>query len=198
MANFVQSWITQNAFIDFHLENLTSSEQKQHETFVNDFNNFLSVISRKVPDFSLHLDLTTIGSERDHLIAKRWGSVPSPHLSHPFYHQASALSREDLANRLLKVPPVLMSKQLALLQREYFLHLRPTELLKSAFSKPDKHQNAPNVLNMIEHVNQLCHAVVTSVVTAPSLKRRVTLLTRWVEVAEACLSSPQDFNSLTG
>ncbi len=52
------------------------------------------------------------------------------------------------------------------------------------------------MLSLVNHVNVLCAAVITSTLSPTAKSQRVDLLKYWINVGEACLENPKDFNSL--
>ncbi|KAJ3035078.1 hypothetical protein HDV00_004342 [Rhizophlyctis rosea] len=96
---------------------------------------------------------------------------------------------------LTDIDPITLSHQLTLLEHAQFLRIRPTELLHQSWNTPTRSTTSPNLTTLIGWFNRVAYGVATEVVSAPSVKERVTQIKRFIYVAQECFKAG-NFNSV--
>ena len=72
---------------------------------------------------------------------------------------------------------------MTILDHSLFKSITPTEVLYQNWTKQStKHLNSPNVLSMIKQFNRVGHWVISEIVSAKELKKRLEILTRMIQV----------------
>ncbi|CAJ0929434.1 unnamed protein product, partial [Mesorhabditis belari] len=83
---------------------------------------------------------------------------------------------------LLSLHPIEIARQLTLYHFDLYQRIKPIELVDVAWMKKDKQQRSPQLLNLIDHSNNLTWWLARSIVDTDSLEERVALLERTLEV----------------
>ena len=89
--------------------------------------------------------------------------------------------------------PTEVARQLALIGKEVFDKIQITEYMKQAWSKPDKLQKAPNIIQLINQFNTICNWTSSEILKTENTKDRAVILHRLIVIAEVLflsLSSP--------
>eukprot|EP01117_Protostelium_nocturnum_P002414 TRINITY_DN130_c0_g3_i1.p1 TRINITY_DN130_c0_g3~~TRINITY_DN130_c0_g3_i1.p1 ORF type:complete len:1171 (+),score=382.86 TRINITY_DN130_c0_g3_i1:179-3514(+) len=73
-------------------------------------------------------------------------------------------------------------KQLCIMDHEMLRKITPRELSHQAWSKDP--ENSPNVVKIIERSNEISYWVATEIVACPNLRRRITIVKRFITIAE--------------
>jgi len=85
---------------------------------------------------------------------------------------------------LLDFHPEELARQLALIEFNLYKAIKPWEFFNQQWTKKDREVKSPNVIKMITRFNRVSHWVTTEIVTSVSLKQRVAVLSRFIEIAE--------------
>jgi len=91
--------------------------------------------------------------------------------------------------------PIELARQLTLIEYDMFKTIAPKELLNLSWQNKDKEILAPNVLKMIRRFNDVSTWIYTCLVTEPNLKKRQTILRKFIRTAEECLKL-SNFNAV--
>ncbi|PRP86488.1 hypothetical protein PROFUN_05270 [Planoprotostelium fungivorum] len=86
----------------------------------------------------------------------------------------------------LEFKPGEVAKQLCLIDFEYHQKVTPKELSFQAWSKSDASVKAPNLTRLIQRSNEMSYWVATEIVLCPDLRRRVTTIKRFIQIADNC------------
>ncbi len=92
---------------------------------------------------------------------------------------------------LLDFHPLELAKQLALREWSYFKRAEIDEYIHLRWTKSNKHKSAPNILQLIRRFNELSYWVASEIVSTVNKKKRVVVLTRFLQIAKV----PSDITS---
>eukprot|EP01113_Clastostelium_recurvatum_P037509 TRINITY_DN5493_c1_g1_i4.p1 TRINITY_DN5493_c1_g1~~TRINITY_DN5493_c1_g1_i4.p1 ORF type:complete len:1171 (+),score=322.57 TRINITY_DN5493_c1_g1_i4:927-4439(+) len=108
-----------------------------------------------------------------------------------------ALTLSPLAQRItvLDLDPKEVARQIALVEFDIYKAIHPKEFLSLSWQSKDKQVRSPNLLRMIQRFNQVSAWVVMSVMREVDLRRRTSVLARFVDICEECLTL-NNFNAL--
>jgi len=90
--------------------------------------------------------------------------------------------------------PVDVAQQLTRIEYDAFKSIQESELYHLAWKSDDKLKVAPNVCKLVERFNTVSYWVATEIVMQSSLKDRVTILKKFISVAE----NLRDMNNFNG
>jgi hypothetical protein len=76
------------------------------------------------------------------------------------------------------------ARHFSLVEQELYATIKRKEFLRCAWSKTGKEINAPNILRMIDHTNQVIFWVTTEIVSTLQMKPRVQVLTKFIQLAQ--------------
>ncbi|KAJ6227905.1 ras guanine nucleotide exchange factor i-related [Anaeramoeba flamelloides] len=76
-----------------------------------------------------------------------------------------------------------IARQLTLIEFKIYSKIKPSELLKLAWSKPKLRHKSPNVLKMIKRFNMVSIWVIAIILKSEKLKKRKKILTKLVKIA---------------
>lgn len=97
----------------------------------------------------------------------------------PFRPKATAFSFLDLH-------PIEIARQLTLIEFKIFEKITPQELSHQAWNKKNAQELAPNVTALINRCNEISYWVATEIVLTPNLKQRISILAKFIDIAEIC------------
>ena len=111
-----------------------------------------------------------------------------------------------------------IARQMTLIEFAYFSTLQPREFFNLAWTRrvstapflvsdihlssivcdhpwlvtpmQNKHSQAPNIMRCTDHFNRMAQFVATTIVNEPNLRKRAAIFTKWIDVADVCLSPP--------
>lgn len=86
----------------------------------------------------------------------------------------------------LDLHPLEVARQLTLIEFKLFEKITPQELSHQAWNKKNAKDIAPNVTALIERCNEIAYWVATEIVLTPNLKQRISVLARFIAIAEIC------------
>lgn len=84
---------------------------------------------------------------------------------------------------------------MTIIESEIFRKIEPKELFGSAWTKPEKHELAPNVTAMSERFNAVSNWIATIILKESDLKRRQALIAKFIDIARE-LSNLKNYTSL--
>lgn len=96
------------------------------------------------------------------------------------------LPRNRKKFRLLDIDPLEVARQMTILDFKLYSSIRPVECLNKAWSKEDEAHVAVNIRASIEYCNQVTSWVSDAILSQVEVKKRVTLIKHWVQIAERC------------
>ncbi|KAI8063778.1 ras guanine nucleotide exchange factor domain-containing protein [Gongronella butleri] len=99
------------------------------------------------------------------------------------------LPRNRKKFRLLDLDPLEVARQMTIMDFKLYSAIRPVECLNKAWSRDDDEQSstiATNIRASIEYCNQVTSWVSDAILSQHEVKKRVTLIKFWVQVAERC------------
>ncbi|KAI8341421.1 ras guanine nucleotide exchange factor domain-containing protein [Chlamydoabsidia padenii] len=104
------------------------------------------------------------------------------------------LPRNRKKFRLLDIDPLELARQLTIMDFKLYSLIRPVECLNKVWSKEavwtdgHLHQHVPaaNIRASIEYCNQVTSWVSGAILSQLEVKKRVTLIKHWVQIAERC------------
>jgi son of sevenless-like protein len=116
---------------------------------------------------------------------------------------APILPRNRKKFRLLDIDPLEVARQLTIMDFKLYSSIRPVECLNKAWSKEavwnddpqqqhrhqnhqDGHVNTSHIRASIEYCNQVTSWVSDVILSQLEVKKRVTLIKHWVQIAERC------------
>ena len=159
-------------------------------------------ISKHSQDFECDLRLRSLTIEFLHEI------VCNPTLSQPENKAASQLLRlltKDDTSRvkvdltILLTPPLKpsqdtvetlsaleLAEQMTFIDHQIFISINSEELLKTAWSKPDRKEKAPLILLFTKRFNEMSQLVISEVLRVNNLMKRVAVIEKWIAVADIC------------
>lgn len=86
----------------------------------------------------------------------------------------------------LELHPLEVARQLTLIEFKIFEKINTSELSHQVWNKKNAKEIAPNVTALIERCNEIAYWVATEIVMTPNMKQRVSVLTRFIAIAEIC------------
>jgi hypothetical protein len=91
---------------------------------------------------------------------------------------------------LLDFHPLELAKQLALREWSYFQRAEVDEYIHLRWTKSNKNKSAPNILQLIRRFNELSYWVASEIVSTVNKKKRIVVLTRFLQIAKVrtCIS----------
>eukprot|EP01121_Diplochlamys_sp_Union-15-3_P008010 TRINITY_DN2091_c0_g1_i5.p1 TRINITY_DN2091_c0_g1~~TRINITY_DN2091_c0_g1_i5.p1 ORF type:complete len:655 (+),score=137.61 TRINITY_DN2091_c0_g1_i5:266-2230(+) len=87
---------------------------------------------------------------------------------------------------ITEIHPTEFARQLTIVEYKVYKNIKPSECLKQSWNKPGKEEKAPNILAMIKQFNDVSNWVATQVLKEDKLKKRVKVITHFVQIAESC------------
>jgi len=96
---------------------------------------------------------------------------------------------------LCEMPLMDLAEQLTLIELAMFRSIREREFLNLNWKKTDHKRSARHIVNMVERFNKVSYWVATRIVRETDLKRRCSLLKRFIILAEKC-AELNNFNTL--
>lgn len=96
---------------------------------------------------------------------------------------------------LCEMPLADLAVQLTLIERNMFRAIREREFLNLNWKKEDQKRNSRHIVKMVERFNKVSYWVATRIVREVDLKRRTSLLKRFIILAEKC-SELNNYNTL--
>ncbi|CAO3592120.1 unnamed protein product [Absidia cylindrospora] len=99
------------------------------------------------------------------------------------------LPRNRKKFRLLDIDPLEVARQMTMMDFKLYSSIRPVECLNKAWSKDagdDQAHVAANIRASIEYCNQVTSWVSDAILSQVEVKKRVTLIKHWVQIAERC------------
>lgn len=88
--------------------------------------------------------------------------------------------------KLLELDPLEVARQLTIMESNLYNKIKPFECLDKSWSKPDAPGEAENIKAMILHSNQITAWVAEAILYQTDLKKRVSLIKHFVQIAEKC------------
>mmetsp|Transcript_17970 Transcript_17970/g.44006 ORF Transcript_17970/g.44006 Transcript_17970/m.44006 type:complete len:1467 (-) Transcript_17970:209-4609(-) len=85
-----------------------------------------------------------------------------------------------------KVKATVFAEQLTLRHFAIYQSITPREFLKTGWSKPDKKERSPFIVEMTEHYNSLARFVQRTILSATELRKRAQVMTKWLEIGDCC------------
>lgn len=96
---------------------------------------------------------------------------------------------------LCEMPLVELAEQLTLIELGMFRSIREREFLNLNWKRTEHKRNARHIVKMVERFNKVSYWVATRIVRETDLKRRCSLLKRFIILAEKC-AELNNFNTL--
>jgi hypothetical protein len=96
---------------------------------------------------------------------------------------------------LCEMPLTELAEQLTLIELKMFKQIREREFLNLNWKRPDLKRNARHIVKMVERFNKVSYWVATRIVRESDLKRRCSILKRFIIMAERC-AELNNFNTL--
>jgi len=111
------------------------------------------------------------------------------HVKHnnPVYMARKEIFREEVS-QLRYMAPQEIAAQLMVIENEYFLQIKPDELVMGRWRKSNKDELAPNVIAFISWFNRTTNWIITEIVTALTVKQRAKIIERFIEIGEYSIS----------
>ena len=109
---------------------------------------------------------------------------------------ASILPKNLRKIKLLELDPLEVARQLTIMESTLYNKIKPFECLDKSWSKPDAPEEAENIKAMILHSNQITAWVAEAILYQTDLKKRVSLIKHFVQIAEKCRGL-HNFSTLT-
>ncbi|ORX58876.1 ras GEF [Hesseltinella vesiculosa] len=129
----------------------------------------------------------------ERLIAKRRASskdtLKKMVLTLPMSPPIPILPRNRKKFRLLDLDPLEVARQMTIMDFKLYSAIRPVECLNKAWSREDDEPGSSVAINIrasIEYCNQVTSWVSDAILSQHEVKKRVTLIKFWVQVAERC------------
>lgn len=97
----------------------------------------------------------------------------------PFRPKTTAFSFLDLH-------PIEVARQLTLIEFNLLEKITPQELSHQVWNKKNAKELSPNVTALIDRCNQVSYWVATEIVLTPNLKQRISILAKFIDIAEIC------------
>jgi len=97
-----------------------------------------------------------------------------------------AVQSSDPKFSVLDWDPLEIARQLTLVEFTIYKTIQANELLDLHWTKKDKAEKAPNILNMIHTSNRICRWVETEILCEKIVQKRATILGHFIRVAQAC------------
>jgi len=97
--------------------------------------------------------------------------------------------KEDKADKqrnLLDISATALAEQLTYKEASMYRAIQPPELLNQNWSSANKRETAKNVVLMVERSNKVSYWVATEICMCKDLKKRVSALKRFINVAHKC------------
>ncbi|PRP87676.1 Ras guanine nucleotide exchange factor Q [Planoprotostelium fungivorum] len=118
-----------------------------------------------------------IQGDTDHFQENFEYSVKIPKISPPVQ---STISVFDVRSSTI-------AQQLTLIDFELFKKITPKELSHQAWNQPNAREVSPNVMNSIDRINRVSYWVATEITACFSLRKRVSVMKKFISVAQSCL-----------
>ncbi|KAI8093459.1 ras guanine nucleotide exchange factor domain-containing protein [Halteromyces radiatus] len=99
------------------------------------------------------------------------------------------LPRNRKKFRLMDIDALELARQMTIMDFKLYSSIRPVECLNKAWSKDaaeDQAHVAVNIRASIEYCNQVTSWVSDAILSQSEVKKRVTLIKHWVQIAERC------------
>jgi len=175
VCNVVKSW-----FETFSIE--TDEDDQKAFKMAKEF------FERQIQTDPTFLTVSTLLDKFDKGFTKK--IIPMPNRDVP----APILPKNLRRIRFDELSPTEIARQLTLMCSKLYNQIQPVECLNKAWSKKD---NSPaiNIKMMIEMSNQVTGWVALTILQEPDIKRRATVVKRFVYLAEECYAL-NNFNTL--
>jgi len=95
----------------------------------------------------------------------------------------------------MDIPAQEVARQITLIEHKMFCSIQPWECLKTAWSKDQREQLAPNITKMIHRFNQVSGWVASEICGTVNLRDRVKVLRRFIDIAMR-LKALNNFNAV--
>eukprot|EP01094_Clydonella_sp_ATCC50884_P025531 TRINITY_DN6747_c0_g1_i1.p1 TRINITY_DN6747_c0_g1~~TRINITY_DN6747_c0_g1_i1.p1 ORF type:complete len:651 (+),score=144.26 TRINITY_DN6747_c0_g1_i1:320-2272(+) len=89
---------------------------------------------------------------------------------------------------MLDMDPILVARQLTLIEAEMFQQIGPMEFAGQGWSKADKETTSPNILKMIRRFNHVCAWVAFEILGYQEVEKRALVLARFIIIGQEFLS----------
>eukprot|EP00005_Dracoamoeba_jomungandri_P003031 CAMPEP_0174260506 /NCGR_PEP_ID=MMETSP0439-20130205/9795_1 /TAXON_ID=0 /ORGANISM="Stereomyxa ramosa, Strain Chinc5" /LENGTH=463 /DNA_ID=CAMNT_0015344761 /DNA_START=92 /DNA_END=1483 /DNA_ORIENTATION=+ len=96
---------------------------------------------------------------------------------------------------LCEMPLIELAEQMTLIERNMFVAIREREFLNLNWKKPANKRNSRHIVKMVDRFNKVSYWVATRIVRENDLKRRTSLLKRFIILAEKC-AELNNYNTL--
>ncbi|KAJ6239114.1 ras guanine nucleotide exchange factor i-related [Anaeramoeba flamelloides] len=90
-----------------------------------------------------------------------------------------------------------IARQETLIEHQMYLQIKPTELLKEAWSKENAKIKSPNVLNLIKRFESIANWVTFTIVDCPTIKERIKHICSFIRLGDRLLKL-ENFHGLRG
>jgi DNA-directed RNA polymerase subunit H (RpoH/RPB5) len=87
---------------------------------------------------------------------------------------------------VMDLSPTELARQITLLEQQLFKAIKPYELQNQCWTKPDKYEKAPNVMNMINHATRISMWVVTEIMKHETVVKRAECCKKFIDLALEC------------
>ncbi|EGG23398.1 leucine-rich repeat-containing protein [Cavenderia fasciculata] len=86
----------------------------------------------------------------------------------------------------IDLDPMEVARQMTLIESDLYRKIDPKECLNQGWNKTDKEERSPNIMAFIRRFNAVSIWVATEVVRAEKIKERVSIVKRFILVAQKC------------
>jgi son of sevenless-like protein len=176
IGNFLKKWITEN-FYDFEDQN---ELQDKYRSFVQ---NICKTDSKLGQSLLSGMDTKQKGLQKRK--SQAMFSEPAP---------PSFLPKGDITS-IVDIDPREVARQLTLMDYDLCKAIEPKECLGNAWTKEDKEERSPHLLQSIKRFNLVSKWVAYLLVSEPVAKKRVKLLGHILSVLQ-CLRELNNFNAV--
>lgn len=142
------------------------------------YNQTILFFDRCIKDESLK---TTASSVKNILTRKMNNGDEKVITSH--VHNLKPILPKDPTCDILEIHSEEIARQLTIVEWEIWSSIQPWECLSLAWTKSDKFQKAPNVINMIERFNWVSGWVASTICTTETTKKRTKAINKFIEIA---------------